>query len=333
MRKRSAGEFETLTIDKKKKKLRNQIILLVCYILLFVLANLLTGGKFFSQQNILSTLAHAVYPGLAAFGMCFIFTPGIVDMSLGANILLAGNVGAILAVNLNLGYPGLILGAIGSAIILEVITIYTGLKLKIPSWIAGLGFALIYEAILSLYAKHLSDTIGKAYITMPDNLRALGTMPGIVILWLVGFVACYFLYSRSTLGINVRALGCNQSVAEAMGIKKNKTILLGSIVGAVFVGAAALARISYNGHLVSSSGMGSISSIFRSLATFLLAQSFASVIGVPAGALLGSLLIAALFNCLTLLGVPSGTGQEIMLGAIVILCGIISNAKNKGVVK
>lgn len=254
-------------------------------------------------------------------------------MSLGANILLAGNVGAILAVNLNLGYPGLILGAIGSAIILEVITIYTGLKLKIPSWIAGLGFALIYEAILSLYAKHLSDTIGKAYITMPDNLRALGTMPGIVILWLVGFVACYFLYSRSTLGINVRALGCNQSVAEAMGIKKNKTILLGSIVGAVFVGAAALARISYNGHLVSSSGMGSISSIFRSLATFLLAQSFASVIGVPAGALLGSLLIAALFNCLTLLGVPSGTGQEIMLGAIVILCGIISNAKNKGVVK
>lgn len=331
MSKRSAGEFETLTIDKKK--LRNQIILLVCYILLFVLANLLTGGKFFSQQNILSTLAHAVYPGLAAFGMCFIFTPGIVDMSLGANILLAGNVGAILAVNLNLGYPGLILGAIGSAVILEVITIYTGLKLKIPSWIAGLGFALIYEAILSLYAKHLSDTIGKAYITMPDNLRALGTMPGIVILWLVGFVACYFLYSRSTLGINVRALGCNQSVAEAMGIKKNKTILLGSIVGAVFVGAAALARISYNGHLVSSSGMGSISSIFRSLATFLLAQSFASVIGVPAGALLGSLLIAALFNCLTLLGVPSGTGQEITLGAIVILCGIISNAKNKGVVK
>lgn len=333
MSKRSAGEFETLTINKKKKKLRNQIILLVCYILLFVLANLLTGGKFFSQQNILSTLAHAVYPGLAAFGMCFIFTPGIVDMSLGANILLAGNIGAILAVNLNLGYPGLIVGAIGSAVILEVITIYTGLKLKIPSWIAGLGFALIYEAILSLYAKHLSDTIGKAYITMPDDLRALGTMPGIVILWLVGFVACYFLYSRSTLGINVRALGCNQSVAEAMGIKKNKTILLGSIVGAVFVGAAALARISYNGHLVSSSGMGSISSIFRSLATFLLAQSFASVIGVPAGALLGSLLIAALFNCLTLLGVPSGTGQEITLGAIVILCGIISNAKNKGVVK
>lgn len=333
MSKRSAGEFETLTINKKKKKLRNQIILLVCYILLFVLANLLTGGKFFSQQNILSTLAHAVYPGLAAFGMCFIFTPGIVDMSLGANILLAGNIGAILAVNLNLGYPGLIVGAIGSAVVLEVITIYTGLKLKIPSWIAGLGFALIYEAILSLYAKHLSDTIGKAYITMPDNLRALGTMPGIVILWLVGFVVCYFLYSRSTLGINVRALGCNQSVAEAMGIKKNKTILLGAIVGAVFVGAAALARISYNGHLVSSSGMGSISSIFRSLATFLLAQSFASVIGVPAGALLGSLLIAALFNCLTLLGVPSGTGQEITLGAIVILCGIISNAKNKGVVK
>jgi ribose transport system permease protein len=319
--------------NKKRKRLRNQIILLLVYVALFVFANILTGGRFFSKTNIISTLCHAVYPGLAAFGMCFIFTPGIVDLSLGAAILLSGNVGAILAVNFGLGYPGLIIGCLGSAVILEIITIEVGLQLKIPSWIAGLGMTLVYEAILALYSSHLSATVGNAYITLPENLAVFGRVPGIMIVWLVGFVACYFLYSRSSLGINIRALGCNEGVAQSMGIKKNKTILLGSIVGALFVGAAALVRLSYNGHLASISGMGSVSSIFRSLATFLLAQSFASVIGVPLGALLGALLIAALFNCLTILGVPSGTGQEIMLGAIVLLCGVLSNLKNKGVVK
>ena len=318
---------------KRRARLRNQIIVIVVYILLFVLANLLTNGKFFNRSNIISTFSHAVYPGLATFGMCFIFTPGIVDMSMGATILLSGNIGAIFAVTLGLGYPGLIIGCICSAIILEVITIEVGLQLRIPSWIAGLGMTLVYEAILALYAQHLSVTNGTTYVSLTSDLLAFGNVPGIIILWLVGFVICYFLYSRSTLGINIRALGCNESVAQAMGINKNRAILLGTIVGGAFVGAAALARISFNGHLVSVSGMGSITSIFRALATFLLAQSFSSLIGVPLGALLGSLLIAGLFNFLTLLGVPSGTGQEIMLGAIVILCGVISNIKTKGVVK
>lgn len=321
------------TDRNKRIRLHNQIILFAAYIALFVLANLLTGGRFFSRTNIMATFSHAVYPGLAAFGMCFIFTPGIVDLSLGATILLAANIGAVLATEAGLGYAGLILGCIVFAIVLETVTIQLGLRLRIPSWIAGLGMTLVYEAILSLYVTWRSSITGNPYVKLTDDLRFFGEMPGIIILWLVGFVVCYFLYSRSTLGINIRALGCNEGVAQAMGINKNKTILLGTIVGAVFIGAAALARVSYNGYLVSSSGMGSVSSIFRSLATFLLAQSFASVIGVPLGALLGSLLIAGLFNCLTLLGVPSGTGQEICLGAIVIICGVVSNIKNKGVVK
>ncbi len=319
--------------EKRRKRLRAQCTVIIVYIALFVLADILTGGRFFTRINILSTLSHAVYPGLAAFGMCFIFTTGIIDLSIGATILLAGNLGAMLAVTFGLGYAGLIIGCVISAILMELLTIYTGLKLRIPSWIAGLSFALIYEAILSLYSARLSSTIGIAYITLPDNLTALGGMPGILILWLVGFVLCYFLYTRSKLGINIRALGCNESVAQSMGISKNRTILLGTMVGAVFIGMAALARISYNGHLTAASGMGSVSSIFRSLATFLLAQSFSGILGVPLGVLLGSLLIAALFNCLTLLGVPSGTGQEIMLGVIVILCGVLANFRNKGVVK
>ena len=49
-------------------------------------------------------------------GFIFIFTSGIMDLSTGAMMILASNVGGILAVQLGLGYFGLIIGAVATAI-------------------------------------------------------------------------------------------------------------------------------------------------------------------------------------------------------------------------
>ena len=315
-----------------KKKLRNMAVFYICYFLLFVLANILTGGRFFTGTNLISTVSHAVYPGLAAFGMVFIFTGGIIDLSIGSTVILAGNVGAYFCAKLGLGYPGLILGCLLCAALCELLTVTLGLKLRIPSWIAGLGMTLVYEAIMGIYSAWMAESQGTAVLRLED-CRALGRIPGMIIVWLVGFLVCYFLYNRTTIGINIRALGCNPDVASAMGVKKDKSLMIGTIIGGLFIGAAAMCYISFNGHLTAVTGMNSVSQIFKSLAVFLLASSFESVIGVPAGVLLGSLLIAGLFNCLTLLGVPSGTGQDIVLGLIVIACGIISKLNYKGVSK
>lgn len=315
----------------RSAKARKVLIFFVGYILLFVLANILTGGRFFTKTNIISTISHAVYPGLVGYGMVFIMTSGIVDLSVGAVVILTGNIGAYLACYANLGYVGLILGCLVSAAVCEFVTVYLGLKLKIPSWIAGLGMALIWEAIMGLYSEYLSSN-GISGLRM-EAYRGAGLIPGSIIIWICGFVVCYFLYNRTAIGMNIRAIGCNPSVSEAMGVKKNKTMLLGTIIGGLFIGTAAMCYISFNGHLTVVTGMNSVSQIFQALAVFLLATSFESVIGVPAGVLLGSLLIAGLFNCLTLLGVPSGTGQNIMLGVIVVLCGILSKLNYKGVSK
>lgn len=316
----------------RNKKLRNMAIFYVCYILLFILANVLTRGRFFTRANVMSTISHAVYPGLAAFGMVFIFTGGLVDLSIGATVILSGNVGAYLCAKLGLGYPGLILGCLLCAALCELITVTLGLKLRIPSWIAGLGMTLMYEAIMGIYSSWMAESQGTAVLRL-ESCRELGRIPGMIIVWLIGFVVCYFLYNRTTIGINIRALGCNPDVASAMGVKKDRSLIIGTIIGGLFIGAAAMCYISFNGHLTAVTGMNSVSQIFKSLAVFLLAASFESVIGVPAGVLLGSLLIAGLFNCLTLLGVPSGTGQDIVLGLIVIGCGIISKLNFKGVSK
>ena len=311
---------------------KNRLIFAVCYIALFVVANILSGGAFFGRVNMISVLSHAVYYGMVGFGMAFVMTAGIVDMSMGANVLLSANVGAFCAMNLGLGYVGLVVGAVICAAVLELFTVFIGLRLQIPSWIAGLSMALLYEGMLTLYSNYLSATQGTAAIFM-DGFNALGRMPGVVIVWLVAFVVCYYIYNFTTIGINIRALGCNGSVAQAMGIRRNRTLLIGAVICGIFLGLGAVVLMSMNKRVVALAGMNSISQIFKSLATFLLASSFSRIIGVPVGLLLASLFIAVLFNFMTLMGVPSGTGQEIMLGAIVILCGVISMLNHKGVVK
>ncbi len=317
---------------EKKKHLRSQIIFFAAYIGLFVLCNVITGGRFFRTVNFTSILTHAVYYGVVGFGMVFIMTPGIIDMSIGATVLLASNVGAVLAMTYGLGYPGLILGTVITATVLEVLTIYVGVKLKIPAWIAGLSMAMIYEAILTMYSNHLTQTIGSATIQL-QGYNYWGRIPGILIIWFAAFAVCYLLFNYTTIGINVRALGNNPQVAEAMGISRFKTLMIAAAIGGCFVGFGALAIMSMNGRMAPAAGMTSISQIFKSLAVFLLATSFANILGVPFAILLGSLFIAGLFNFMTLMGVPSGTGQEIMLGVIVIICGVVSKLGFKGVVK
>ena len=73
--------------------------------------------------------------------------------------------------------------------------------------------------------------------------------------------------------------------------------------------------------------------MFNPLAAFLLAKALSNVFNITIGAAVGAFTITAIFNVLTILGVPSGTWQQVMLGACELMCGILSQRKFKGVVK
>ena len=62
-------------------------------------------------------------------------------------------------------------------------------------------------------------------------------------------------------------------------------------------------------------------------------KTFGNIFTKPVGILISGIAVVALFNILTLFGVPSGTWQNVSLGVVVILCGILSHLNHKGVVK
>ena len=69
------------------------------------------------------------------------------------------------------------------------------------------------------------------------------------------------------------------------------------------------------------------------MAAVLLAMALGSMINVVIAVPIACFLIILIFNILTLMGVPSGTFQDTLLGLILIVFAILANRKTKGVVK
>lgn len=323
---------KTLVADPKKKRLQTQIMVIAIIVAAFVVCHFITGGRLLTPNNLRTILTQVTYPMIVALGMMFIFTGGMIDLSIGAQVILAANVGAILVEDFGLGYPGLIIGTVVALVICELLSASCSVFLGIPSWVAGLGAALVFEAVATIYVGNRAKTAGSAVVYL-QHCQALGTFPTIFIIAIAVFVVAWFIFNRTKLGFNLRAIGGGGEVAEAMGINKKKTIMLAALVGAVIIAVGAITQISYTGRFATSAGMGSLSGIFKSLAVILISGSFSRIFNDAVGCVIGAFIVAGLFNILTLLGVPSGTGQDICLGMVVLVCGILSSLGYKGVQK
>ena len=327
--------------DPKKKRLRSQILVIVILAAVYVICHFLTGGRLLSAANLKSLLLQIAYPMMLSTGMVFIFAGGMIDLSIGSQMILAANVGAILVENVilkkldgpgatALGYVALICGTIVVMVICESLSASCSVFLGIPAWVAGLGCALVFEAAAVLIVGKATSGTAVMYLR---HCNFLGTFPWMFILAILVVIVAWFVFNRTTLGFNLRAIGGGGEVAEAMGINRKKTIMGAAVVGAVIIGIAAISQISYQTRYTDSSGMGSLATIFKALGIVLISGSFARIFNDIVGCVVGSFIIGGLFNVLTLFGIPSGTGQDVAQGAIVLLCGILSAIGFKGVQK
>jgi ribose transport system permease protein len=311
---------------------------LVTVIIIFIIAaiyaalNSLTGGKLLAGSNILFVLSASVVTSFVVIAFCFMITMGFMDLSLGAIMILASNVGGILAVNFHWGYFGLILGSVTVAICLGLLNIKLMLVSNIPSWVFGLGIAMIYEAIGAMYNSS-QIRIGKQVVSLNTLCRELGSPPWNLVVLAAALFVAYLIYNKTSIGFGLRAVGSNKAVAKMMGINIEKTIILAALCAGFFAGFASAINESYGNRVGTTTGLQSIATIFTPLAAYLLAKALENIFNIIIGAVISAVIITSIFNVLTLLGVPSGTWQEVVMGGCVIVCGILSQRRFEGVVK
>ena len=325
--------MQTLTAkkaDKAPSSAKALVILVIAMVILGVIVNLFTDGRFLTLKNMELIVSNSVYPTFIAWGLCFLFACGYTDMSMGG-VLVVGSFAACAFGNA-MGYPGVIIGGLVAGTLMIFINFGIFAATKIPSWIASISLAMIYEAV-SIWLRTWKVTKKFVDTELSRDFRALGQWPLNFIILVVGFVLVYFVYNRTTIGLNVRALGGNNSVARALGINIPKTILWVGLICGVLMGIACIVQESYNGKTFAVSGLTSIQLIFKPLAIALLAQILQKWINIIIVVPFCSVIIYAIFNVMTFFGIPSGTLQDVCLGAFGIIFGIIGQKGVKEVVK
>lgn len=318
----------------KEEKTQSNALFAVVFVaviaaLMFIF-NLIAGGSFLEWSNLKVIISHVVYPSFIAWGFCFLFACGYTDMSMGG-VLVLGSFAACILGNW-FGIPGVVIGGLVTGLLLIfinfVIFTYTG----IPSWIAGISLAMIYEAF-AFFLKIFGPTKPLVSSALDRQYRVLGQLPWSIILLLIGLVVVYFIYNRTTVGLNIRALGGNKAVAKSLGINVDKTLLFVGLISGVLIGFACFLQQSYAGQTTVKTGLTSINLIFQPLAIYLLAQTLQRRINIIICVPICSFLLYSVFNILTALGVPSGTLQEAFLGAFIVVFSVIGQKGAKGVVK
>ena len=313
------------TAEKKQKP-----TLLIFFLIVVVAAvgfHLYSGGRFLTPSNIVVLLSHAVIPSFMAWGLAFIFACDFTDMSIGAVLILSATAAGVLGNQF--GYPGVIIGGLGVGMILLTLNFLLFVSAKVPSWVAGIGMAMIYEAAAVFYSTFRADQ-GLGTVQLGEELRGLAKFPVIYIVFAIGLVVAYILYNRTQVGMNIRALGGGLDVARSLGIPVGRTLFFVGVIAGFFVGCAGFLRESYNASVTAQT---SLSQIFQPMATMMLAKVLQSKINLIIGIPICALCVYGIFNILTILGVPSGTWQEAALGAIVLIFGVFAQRGVKGVVK
>lgn len=315
---------------KRNSRMIAVLAILIGLIIIYVILNIFLEGRFLTYKNFSLIFTHAVIPCFLAWGMSVGFTLGMMDFSVGAIIVLAANAAGY--GGLALGYPGLFLAAIAIAALLIFANYNVFVRTAVPSWVAGLGLALFYEAIGYLYTT-LRLKQGNQVIDLGTVCRGLLSPPFNYLMVAIGLVLAYLLFNRMSIGLNIRATGSNSTIAKMMGINTKRTVLIGALVAGLFIGMASALNESYSGRVQPMTGLGTIAQLFQPMAAFLLAISIRRIISPTFGIVLSAFFVASIFTALTMFGVPSGTFQEVALGLIVILCGIMAQRNFKGVVK
>lgn len=305
-------------------------IFIAALAVVFFVFNLLTHGTFLEWMNLKIILAGMVYPTFMAWGMCFLFACGYSDMSWGGVVVLA-SFGTGVFGNMY-GFAGALIAGVVIGAFLVFMNFCVFAFTKIPSWIASLSLAMVYEAV-GVFLRVGKTTGPLVEAPLNKDLRILGQLPWSLLVLAAGFLIVYFIYNRTIIGFNIRAIGGNTAVARSLGVNVIRTLLWVGLICGLLIGVTSFLQESYSGYTTVKTGLSSIFLIFQPLAIALLAEILQKKINIIIAVPICAFLMYAAFNLLTLLHVPSGTLQEALLCLFIIVFAVVGQRGVKGVVK
>lgn len=240
-----ADALQAVLYEKaRKRSLLMQLLPLVGLLTLVVVFSISTGGVFIEISNLENLVSQGFTLILIAAGAAFIYACGNIDMSVGAVFGLTEVVAGLAMSHLQVpGWLALCI-AIGVGVMCTSVTAMTYSLLNVPPFVASLCMMNICNGLISWIVED-----GEVYVTYSLYRHWNGTPVRVAALLFI-LVLGFFLFNKTRIGKDAKAMGGNKMTAIISGVKATRATwicyaLFGICIGiAGFFGIVQATRVS-----------------------------------------------------------------------------------------
>ena len=298
--------------------------LLVALLVIVLVFQALTEGKYLSQANLINIMIAMAVVGLVTIGESFLLITGKVDLSPGSVAAFSGVLVALLLnTGMNMYLAIAIVVAVGMVIgLLNALLIN---KLKLEAFIATLATMSIFRGLAYIICGGKAVFITNGSYLKFGGGRVLG-VPIPAIFFLALFVVFMVVLARTRFGRSVYMVGGNPTASRLTGINAQKVLIVLYMLTAAFSalgGCIMTARMS-SGQPMSCEGL----EFDAVTAAVLGGVAMSGGVGTLGGALIGLLIMQGFNNGLMMLNVPS-FWQTVSRGLLLIAALSFDYVRNR----
>ena len=324
----SAAITEELSIEQQlfhKAARKDRLIQILPYIGLvgvIVFFTAITKGQFVGGENLNSLLNQSFIMVIVIVGGAFLYSIGGLDMAIGAVLALAA---IVLALLYDAGVP--LVAAFLVALVLSVacmnVTALAKNYLHVQPFIASMCVMNFCQGIV----QYTVTKVGR--IMFPITEFPWLEYPSTKIIVLLVLIAIgYILFSYTSFGKSLRAIGGNPRVARISGVHVERTTALAYTIVGIVLALAALFTLSRAGFADQTAGTGMNLNVMTAivLGGFPLEGGASAKFSRP---IVGALIVSCLTNGLGLLGQANFLGYAVKGVLFLIVIGLTYD-KSKG---
>lgn len=322
MAKEAAMTKEESKAKASKAAAVRAILPLIGLIVVFVLFNILTGGRMIS--NLALSLSSVYSLMIASTGVFFIMTMGGLDFSQGSILGIASI--AICAVS-KVAPVGvaIIVGVLAGAAI-GAVNGFFYVNRKIKSFIVTICTMFLFRGFIK-YATTNAPVTGSANLTLEYD-----TVPVKLICMIIVVVLGYFVFTYTRFGTDLKAIGAGEKAAKFAGIKTDKMKFWVYVLAGAITGFAAFVSVVHTGSVTSSGG--------NQLETQILIALVLGGMPISGGAkvrfenvIVGALLYTILQSGLSMMGITPQTQQMIQGVIFLVFVWLFADRQSLDVIK
>lgn len=221
-------------LNIRNNKIVNYLAPVILLGFMCLLFTALSAGRFIQLPNLKIILNQALVIGIVATGGVLIYSAGNMNMAMGGSTALACFVGA--KIYLATGSPILMLLAciVSGMIIMGLCTILCQ--------IFKISIVIITLILMTMLTSVMDWMVGSNPLQLPfGEMKDLQSTEITLILGLLFFGVCLFLFNKTKLGRTLKFVGENQTCARQTGINEIKIVSIAFLISGVAVGLGAFA--------------------------------------------------------------------------------------------